>query len=406
MNTTPHQHKAPLPQASVSDDGNDGTNELPITVKPGATVTMANTVEDAVRTLEEGPTEGFVILDATILREASKSFLRRNRIATRDMIDEVVPIFTPEHLNILFGDLTRAQQTFLLLLLRDPGAFVSRGELLRAIRGNNGKESRSHSLNQLACVLRKKLGRNGAGRCIETVHGTGFRWNREKESKALSFEFFKIADLAMLSALAIAAGINLYASRDSERSGGTDTSSIGDDALASTRVQSGTSGSVASASDEPFQAMRRFSNLDSFGKPFSSIQSAKGHSPWRMVAGNEGTWFEGGGPARAGDCVSFHLPTPINTGVAGEPVRRIEILCGPPDAVGPSSVPPCRVECSADLSEAPGSWHPVGAIDPATGQFSMDVENLPLHSVSAIRIVVTADSDLPLVVREAKMKEP
>ena len=36
----------------------------------------------------------------------------------------------------------------------------------------------------------------------------------------------------------------------------------------------------------------------------------------------------------------------------------------------------------------------------------MDVENLPLHSVSAIRIVVTADSDLPLVVREAKMKEP
>lgn len=373
MRTTPLKKRGSAPAGA---GGGAATSGLPNVSVAGLPV--LSTAEEVVRALESGPKEGLVVLDARALREGVRTFLRQGRAGEEGTPAEESPRFTPNHLNVLFGDLTRTQQTFLLLLLREPGALVTRTELLCAIRGGSGQEAvRTHSLNQIAHVLRRRLGR--AGRCIETVRGVGFRWNRNREPRSLSSDLLKVAGLAVLSALAIVAGVNLHAPRERGRDEG-------------------------SVSGNPFQAMRSPADIGAFGVPSSSVQFAKEHSPWRTVDGNEGTWFEGAGPARSGDWVSFRLPTPIKTGAAGEPVRRIEILCGRPGSDSATLAPPCRVECSADPIGAPDAWHPVGDVDPATGKFSMDVENLPLHSVSAIRIVVTADSDLPLVVREARMK--
>ncbi len=360
---------------------------------------VLSTAEEVVRALENGPDEGLVVLDAKAFREGVRTFLHQGRAGEEGAPAEASPRFSPKHLNVLFGDLTRTQQTFLLLLLREPGALVTREELLCSIRGGSGQELvRSHSLNQIAHVLRRRLGR--AGRCIETVRGVGFRWNRNREPRSLSSDLLKVAGLAVMSALAIAAGVNLYAPHGRERGGGGGSSSADGDALAPARVPSG-----ASLPDEPFRAMQGFSDPDSFAKAFASVPSAKEHSPWRMVDGNAGTWFESEGPARAGDWIAFRLPTPIRAGAEAGAARRIEILCGRPGADGAPLAPPCRVECSADPIGAPDAWHPAGEVDPTTGRFVLDAALLPIDSIEVVRIVVAADSDLPLVVREAGLAQ-
>ena len=388
MDATPPQrplNSAPVPKLSGSAKRNEPTtNPIP----PGTKVSTATTVDEAIRLLDGGPTEGVVVLDVNVYRETLRAFSQRNRIEHPETSAEAPSRFTPEHLNILFGDLTYTEQTFLLALLRKPGALVTREELFRAIRGGEGTEShRTHSLNQTACVLRKKLGPDGAGRCIETVRSIGFRWNREKEPPALSFGFWKVAGLAMLSAFVVVAGILRFAPRDRPDDG--DSSSAADGGAL---VSNTTPGPDATARNEPIQAMRSFSELRSFGDPSASVECAKGHSPWRSVDGLEDTWFESAAPARAGDWISFRFPDSSDRG------RRIGIRLGRPDAVGPSS-PPCRVEWSsvpsAGVSDA---WFPLGDVDPATGLFAAD---LPASPVAAIRIVVTADSSLPLAVREA-----
>ena len=344
-------------------------------VPPGADVRKVSTVAEAVRALEEGPEKGYVLFGAKVLREALKVFMRRNRVERRGPEDEIVPLFTPEHLNALFGDLSFAQQAFLLRLLRDPGAFVSREELHRAIRGGSGKTSRpSHSLNQIAFVLRKKLGKDGIGRCIETVPGTGFRWNREKEPKSLSEAFLKVVGLAALTVLAVAVAIHGFAFRGAD---------------------------AAPPSAEPCRAMRTFSDDGPAGEPSASVPSAKGRSPRRAADGMEDTWFESAGPARTGDWLSFPLPDP--SGAAGPDRGRIGIRFGRPGG-GPPFAPPCRVEWTAGPSAgAPPAWLPLGDVDPAAGLFSAD---LPSSPVAAVRVLVVADSPLPLAVREVSVSVP
>ena len=73
---------------------------------------------------------------------------------------------------------------------------------------------------------------------------------------------------------------------------------------------------------------------------------------------------------------------------------------------GAPLAPPCRVECSADPIGAPDTWHPAGEVDPTTGRFVLDASSLPIDAVEIVRIVVAADSDLPLAVREAGPTEP
>ena len=393
MDATPPQrplNSAPVPKPSGSAKRNEPTtNPIP----PGTKVSTATTVDEAIRLLDGGPTEGVVVLDVNVYRETLRAFSQRNRIEHPETSAEAPSRFTPEHLNILFGDLTYTEQTFLLALLRKPGALVTREELFRAIRGGEGTEAhRTHSLNQTASVLRKKLGPDDIGQCIETVRGLGFRWNREKEPPALSFGFWKVAGLAMLSAFVIVAGILRFAPRDRPDDG--DSSSAADGGAL---VSYDTPGPDATARNEPVQAMRSFSELRSFGDPSASVECAKGHSPWRSVDGLEDTWFESAAPARAGDWISFRFPDSSDRG------RRIGIRLGRPDAVGPSS-PPCRVEWSSVPSAgASDAWLPLGDVDPATGLFTAD---LPASPVAAVRIVVTADSSTPLSVREAGFSDP
>ena len=380
---------------------------MPFSVPPGTKVLRADTVEKAVRTLEACPDEGVVVLDAKVLAEAAKAFLRRNRVEDRGGTGEVVPVFTPEHLNVLFGDLTFSQQTFLLSLLRDPGAFVSREELFRAIRGGTGRDRashRSHALNQIACQLRKKLGPRGAGQCIETVHGTGFRWNRRKEPPSLSAAFLKVAGLALLSVFAVVAGVLHVAPR---KTGGAGPPSGADGgALVSNGARSGAPAAASPASDEPVRAMRDRPAPEAFCQPFSSVRHAKDHSPWRALDGSEDTWFESAAPARTGDWFSFRFPAPLGRAAGPDRGRRIEILLGRPDSAGPPPLPRCRVECSPDPFGAPDSWIPAGGIDPATGRCALDLENLPIASLAAVRVLVTADSPLPLSVREVRIAAP
>lgn len=398
----PSIRSGPASKPSVAE----GKSEALAIVPPGTKIARAKTVEEAVRTLEACPSEGVVVLDAKVLAEATKAFLRRNRIEDRGGSEEVVPVFTPKHLNILFGDLTYAQQTFLLCLLRDPGAFVSREELFRAIRGGTGqdkKDHRSHALNQIACDLRKILGPRGAGQCIETIHGTGFRWNRQKEPESLSFDFLKVAGLAMLSVFAVVAGVHRFAHAGHDEPGGAGPFSTTD---GNALVSYDTPGPDATARNEPVQAMRSLSELRSFGDPSASVECAKGHSPWRSVDGLEDTWFESAAPARAGDWISFRFATPLESSAEPGRNRRIEILLGRPSSSSSPFAPPCRVECSADPSGSPDSWRPAGDVDPATGRYALDLEDLPISSVAAIRIVVTSDSDFPLAVREARITVP
>lgn len=394
MRETTSKKRRSAPAGASGGTATSGSSNVSVSGLP-----VLSTAEEVVRALENGPDEGLVVLDAKAFREGVRTFLRQGRAGEEGAPAEESPRFSPKHLNVLFGDLTRTQQTFLLLLLREPGALVTREELLCSIRGGSGQELvRSHSLNQIAHVLRRRLGR--AGRCIETVRGVGFRWNRNREPRSLSSDLLKVAGLAVMSALAIAAGVNLYAPHGRERGGGGGSSSAGGDALAPARVPSG-----ASLPDEPFRAMRGFSDPDSFAKAFASVPSAKEHSPWRMVDGNAGTWFESEGPARAGDWIAFRLSTPIRVGTEDGPASRIEILCGRPGADGAPLAPPCRVECSADPIGAPDAWHPAGEVDPMTGRFVLDAALLPIDSIEVVRIVVAADSDLPLVVREAGLAQ-
>ena len=399
--TQPQRPARTVPNKVSSDDGG-GTESKSPPIPPGTKVSTAMTVEEVIRLLESGPTEGVVVLDVNVFREASKTYLQRNRSEGDGTSDKPPPRFTPEHLNILFGYLTYNEQTFLLTLLREPGAFVSREELFRAIRGGEGTEAhRTHSLNQTACVLRKKLGPKGAGRCIETVRSIGFRWNRDYEPPALSFGFWKVAGLAMLSALVVVAGILRFAPRDRPDDGDSFSATDGG-VLAS----NGAPGPDNTARDAPNQAMRSFSELRSFGDPSVSVECAKGHSPWRSVDGLEDTWFESAAPARAGDWISFRFATPLERSAEPGRNRRIEILLGRPGSSSSPFAPPCRVECSADPSGSPDSWRPAGDVDPATGRYALDLEDLPISSVAAIRIVVTSDSDFPLAVREARITIP
>ena len=350
--------------------------------RPVADLPVLSTAEEVVRALENGPDEGLVVLDAGALREGVRILLRHSRAEEEGAAGEEPPRFTPKHLNVLFGNLTKSQQTFLLLLLREPGALVTRAEILGAIRGGDGDEvKRTHSVNQAAHVLRRRLG--SAGRCIETVHGVGFRWNREREPRTLSFEFFKVAGLSMVSALALVAGVLWFLRGPADGC-----------APALPPAGPGTAGT--------FQAMRAFWSSGSFGEPSASAAHAKGHSPWRSVDGSADTWFEGAAPARAGDWLAFRFPVPLDRSVASARGRRIEILLGRPDPSGAPVAPPCRVECSAGASgAAPETWIPLGSVEPSTGRFVVDAADLPVASVVAIRLVVTADSDLPLAVREA-----
>lgn len=393
MDETQPQRPPRTASNKVSSDKGGETESKSLPIPPGTKVSTATTVDEAIRLLDGGPTEGVVVLDMNVYRETLRAFSQRNRIELPETSAEAPSRFTPEHLNILFGDLTYTEQTFLLALLRKPGALVTREELFRAIRGGEGTEShRTHSLNQTACVLRKKLGPDGAGRCIETVRSIGFRWNREKEPPALSFGFWKVAGLAMLSAFVIVAGILRFAPRDRPDDGDSSSSTEG-----GALVSYDTPGPDATARNEPVQAMRSFSELRSLGDPSASVECAKGHSPWRSVDGLEDTWFESAAPARAGDWISFRFPDSSDRG------RRIGIRLGRPDAVGPSS-PPCRVEWSSVPSAgASDAWLPLGDVDPATGLFTAD---LPASPVAAVRIVVTADSSLPLAVREAGVSGP
>lgn len=402
MDETQPQRPPRTASNKVSSDKGGETESKSLPIPPGTKVSTATTVDEAIRLLDGGPTEGVVVLDVNVYRETLRAFSQRNRIEHPETSAEAPSRFTPEHLNILFGDLTYTEQTFLLALLRKPGALVTREELFRAIRGGEGTEShRTHSLNQTACVLRKKLGPDGAGRCIETVRSIGFRWNREKEPPALSFGFWKVAGLAMLSAFVVVAGILRFALRDRPDDG--DSSSAADGGAL---VSNTTPGPDATARNEPVQAMRSFSELRSFGEPSASVECAKGHSPWRSVDGLEDTWFESAAPARAGDWISFRFATPLERSAEPGRNRRIEILLGRPGSSSSPFAPPCRVECSADPSGSPDSWRPAGDVDPATGRYALDLEDLPISSVAAIRIVVTADSLRPLAVREAGITIP
>jgi hypothetical protein len=117
----------------------------------------------------------------------------------------------------------------------------------------------------------------------------------------------------------------------------------------------------------------------------------------RSVGVVEATRIGGAAAARAGVWVSFRFTDSSDRG------RRIGIRLCRPDAVGPSS-PPCRVEWSSVPSAgASDAWFPLGDVDPATGLFTAD---LPASPVAAVRIVVTADSSLPLAVREAGVSGP
>ncbi len=393
MDETQPQRPPRTASNKVSSDKGGETESKSLPIPPGTKVSTATTVDEAIRLLDGGPTEGVVVLDVNVYRETLRAFSQRNRIEHPETSAEAPSRFTPEYLNILFGDLTYTEQTFLLALLRKPDALVTREELFRAIRGGEGTEShRTHSLNQTASVLRKKLGPDDIGQCIETVRGLGFRWNREKEPPALSFGFWKVAGLAMLSAFVIVAGILRFAPRVRPDDGASSSAADG-----GALVSYDTPGPDATARNEPVQAMRSFSELRSFGDPSASVECAKGHSPWRSVDGLEDTWFESAAPARAGDWISFRFPDSSDRG------RRIGIRLGRPDAVGPSS-PPCRVEWSSVPSAgASDAWLPLGDVDPATGLFTAD---LPASPVAAVRIVVTADSSLPLAVREAGVSGP
>lgn len=341
---------------------------------PGSKLVVATTVEEAIDALGKGPADGYVVLDAKTFRETVNAIRREGGADGPAGTSDRAMRFVPEHLDILFGELTRTQQIFLLQLLRKPGCLVPRGDMLAAIRGGDGTESRrTHSLNQVAHVLRKRLGR--AGRCIETVHGVGFRWNRSLESGALSFGFLKVAGLAVMCTLAVVAGSLHFAFRDH-----------------------GDGGWLAGM---PFWSMRDLSPSYSVGEPSASVGYADGHSPWRAADGDEETWFESEGPARAGDWLAFRFPKPLERTAETASARRVEILFGRPGAVDPPLAPPCRVECSDDPFFAPDSWRPAGNVDPATGRFVLPFADLPAASVWSVRVVVAADADVPLCVREA-----
>lgn len=369
---TPRKPRSAPAKGEPSRDGRmDGSASLPA-VRGAPTVTST---EQLFRILENEDERGPFVVNAELLRAMEKALVDKIRASAG-------PVFTPGHLSIVFGKLTPQQQLFLKTLLEAPGRSFSYQELTVAMLGGSGVHNNYHSLNQAASVLRKRLG--SAGCCIETVSGFGFRWNRDKEPKELTRKFLRLFGLSWLAVLAAVAGALLF-SRGPEKGGGPTPPFQGP----------GASG--------PFQAMRDFSASDSFGEPSASVAHAKGHSPWRTVDGASDTWFESAAPARKGDWISFRFPSPLD----GSSASRIGILFGRPDADVPPFAPPCRVECAAGVSGGGAeTWVPIGDVDPASGRFVADVADLPLSSVEAVRIVVTADSDLPLVVREAGFSVP
>ena len=106
----------------------------------------------------------------------------------------------------------------------------------------------------------------------------------------------------------------------------------------------------------------------------------------------------------AGDWLAFRIPDSSDGSAESDCARRIEIRFGRPDAAVSPFAPPCRVEWSSDPSAGASSvWHLLGDVAPATELF---VADLPAAPVAAIRVVVTADSSAPLVVREAGFSDP
>ena len=336
---------------------------------------VVSSVEDLVRILEREPGDGFVLVGEKTLRDGLAALLDRSRRGD-DGADPGKSGIAQRDLERLFGDLTPACGTFLEKLLRTPGETVPRQELARAIAGGSGNLVRFGSLRQNASRLRGLLG--PAGRCIEAVWGRGYRWNRSKEPPELSRALVRFAGFALLLLLVAAAGVRRLAFRDGE----------------------------ARPAGEPFRALLPAADPGLPGEPSASVGHVRGRSPRKAADGLAETWFESAGPARAGDWLMLRFAEPVEPSAETRTGRRIEILCGRPDAAGAPRVPPCRVECTAGVPGGPADpWLPLGEVDPETGRFSVPLAELPASPATAVRVVVAADSDAPFAVSEAGVRD-
>jgi len=77
--------------------------------------------------------------------------------------------------------LSPTEASMLSALVRNAGRCLARAELLREMHGEGGGNVRDRTVDTTIVALRRKLGK--AGRRIETVRGTGYRWRAEEEER-------------------------------------------------------------------------------------------------------------------------------------------------------------------------------------------------------------------------------
>ena len=371
MNDSRRQSLPPDPRPANHPQGDGPTVPAPRgTESSGDPILVLSTVEDFLRVLEDDQNGGHLVLDATVLRAGIKALQERNRGAFDGSTER--ERISPSQMDRLFGDMPKVCQTFLRKLLEAPDETVPRAEMYRAINGCPGEPRSYGSLRQNVHLLRALLKTDG--RCIETIHGRGYRWNRGKESAQLSKKLFEILGFSIPTVLLVA-GIHWFVFR-------TD---------------------APQPPAAPVRAIRPSVGWKWIGEPSSSGAYAEGHSPWKTADGSMESWFESAQPARTGDWLMLRLASPIRPGFAAEAGRRLEIRCGRPDGTGP--IVPCRVEYTTGLGCGPADrWHALGAVDSATGRFSASFADLPPSPITAVRVVVGADSEAPFAVTEMSVR--
>ncbi len=116
--------------------------------------------------------------DLEVLAARAKALLRRNEVrAPRELVSGELRL-DPGRRAAWRGQeplsLTAREFTILELLMRSPGAVVSREEILEQAWGER-EEPMSNTIDVLVGRLRRKLDRPGGPSSIETVRGAGYR---------------------------------------------------------------------------------------------------------------------------------------------------------------------------------------------------------------------------------------
>ena len=156
---------------------------------------VVKTIDDFFNIADKRTDADYIRIEVTLFRKAVRLWILREISVNAVEDRKTALVLTRRALTLLFGRLKTNEERFLRLLLQHPGAFVTHQTLLRAVFGRKPRPAEKgplRPLRQLVYELRRKLEHNELGRCIETVRGTGFRWNPAHATKEFHSQFDKV----------------------------------------------------------------------------------------------------------------------------------------------------------------------------------------------------------------------